>query len=80
MAIVRKTRTDEYIVIHHVLGETDVIDFLRNTSRTILERLFFDAKNHGFSEFSYRNHPYKLVWTKSDLFLIEQDEERIQPI
>lgn len=80
MAIIKKSRSDEYIVVHHVLGEQDVIDFLRNTSRTILDRLFFDAKNHGFSEFAYRNRPYKLVWTKSDLYLIEQDEEKIQPI
>lgn len=80
MAVVKKSRTDEYIVIHHVLGEQDVIDFLRMTSRIVLDRLFFMAKTHGSSEFTYRSRPYRLVWTNSDLYVIEQDEEKVTPI
>lgn len=75
MAIIRKTKTDEYIVVHHVYGEHDVIDFLRMTSRAIVNRLFTEAKLHGQSEFSYKSVPYRISWTDRDLFLIESIEE-----
>ena len=75
MAIIRKTRTNDYIVVHHVYGEQDVIDFLRMTSRTVVDRLFFEAKNHGQSSFTYRNQIYLVNWTNQDLFVIEQEAE-----
>lgn len=74
MAIIRRTKTDDYVVIHHVQGEQGVIDFLRMTSRVIVSRLFNEARTQGRAIFAYRNLPYELTWTKNDLYLIEEQE------
>ena len=75
MARIKKTIRDEYIVVHHVHGEEDVLDFLRMTSRTILNRLCYDAKNHGRSEFRYRNTTYQMAHDTDGTFLIEAMED-----
>lgn len=75
MAIIRKTKSEDYIVVHHVYGEHEVIDFLRMTSHTVVNRLFTEAKLQGISEFRYRNMPYRISWTERDLYLIESVEE-----
>ena len=74
MAIVRRTKTDDDVVIHHVQGEQGVIDFLRTTSRVVVNRLFNEARSHGRAEFAYRNLPFQLTWTNKDLYLIEEQE------
>lgn len=80
MAIIRKTKMEDYVVIHHVYGEHDVIDFLRMTSKTVVNRLFFDAKCQGSAEFNYREKPYRITWTKTDLFEIDEIEESVRDV
>lgn len=80
MAIIRKTKMEDYVVIHHVYGERDVIDFLRMTSKTVVNRLFYDAKCLGSTEFTYREKPYRLTWTKTDLYDIEEIEEDVKTV
>ena len=80
MAIIRKTKTDDYVVVHHVYGEQHVIDFLRMTSRVVISRLFFQARNQGSAEFTYRDQPYRLTWTNKDLYDIERIEDDAQEL
>lgn len=80
MAIIRRTKTEDYIVVHHVYGEQALIDFLRMTSRKILARLFFDARNNGTAEFTYRDMPYRITFTNKDLYEIDKIEEDVSDI
>ncbi len=80
MAVIRRTKTEDYIVVHHVYGEQAVIDFLRMTSRKIVSRLFFDARSNGSAEFSYREMPYKITFTNKDLYEIDKIEEDVQDV
>ena len=75
MALIRKTKTEDYVVVHHVYGEQGVIDFLRTTSKTIVSRLFYDARTQGSADFSYREKPYRITWTNKDLYDIEEVED-----
>ena len=80
MAIVRRTKTEDYIVVHHVYGEQPVIDFLRMTSRKIISRLFFEARNSGSADFTYRDMPYRITFTSKDLYEIDKIEEDVRDI
>jgi hypothetical protein len=80
MAIIRRTKTEDYVVVHHVYGEQPVIDFLRMTSRKIISRLFFDARSYGTADFSYRDMPYRITFTNKDLYEIDKIEEDIRDI
>ncbi len=75
MAIIKKNRRDEYIVVHHVFGESDVLDFLRMTSHTILDRLCFEAKTTGKATFSYKSRMYCMTRDKDTTYIVEQIEE-----
>lgn len=80
MAKIKKNLRDEYIVVHHVRGEEDVIDFLRNTSRLILDRLCFEAKNHGLAEFRFRDVNYTMKYMEDSSFLIEVKPDDITQV
>jgi hypothetical protein len=75
MTKIKKNWRDEYIVIHHVRGEESVLDFLRNTSHTIIDRLCFEAKNHGKAEFRFRNDMYIVTYERGDTFVIQPAED-----
>ena len=80
MAIIKKNERDEYIVVHHVFGEVDVLDFLHATSHMILDKLCFDAKNSGQSFFRYRNHTYRMTLDKGTMFRVEQIEDDVTDV
>jgi len=75
MALIRKNEKDEYIVVHHVLGESDVLDFLRTTSHMILDRLCFEAKTAGQSMFEFRNKMYTMVLDKEAIYRVEVQKD-----
>lgn len=75
MAIIRKNEKDEYIVVHHVFAESDVLDFLRMTSRTILDRLCFDAKIQGQSSFRFRGQTYGMTVDRGTMYRVVQTED-----
>lgn len=75
MARIKKNQRDEYIVVHHVRGEEDVLDFLRTTSHLILDRLCFQARQGNQSEFRFRGFTYTITFLSDSSFLIEQKEE-----
>ncbi len=79
MAIIKKTQRDEYIVVHHVRGEGDVLDFLHMTSHIILDRLCFQARNGQAAEFTYRNRKYTMTWnSRDDTFEVTQVDEAVE--
>ncbi len=77
MVKIRKNFRDEYIIIHHVQGEEAVLDFLRMTSHTILDRLCFQAKNHAFAEFRFRDTTYRMTFERGDVFVIEPIKDNL---
>ena len=80
MAIIKKNEKDEYIVVHHVYGETDVLDFLRMTSHLILDKLCFEAKTAGQTTFRFRGQMYKMSWDRGMMFVVEPMEDEIAEI
>ncbi len=80
MARIKKNQRDEYIVIHHVRGEEDVLDFLRNTSHMILDRLCYQARLGEEAEFKYRNASYSITFLPDASFLIEAKSDSVSEV
>ncbi|MBI2985089.1 MAG: hypothetical protein HYY50_05730 [Candidatus Kerfeldbacteria bacterium] len=72
-----KRDTEEgYIVVHHMKGDREAMEFLRSTSRIILERLIFEAKRTGQTTFYVKDKPYLMI-KRPDLSFLVLPEEKI---
>lgn len=76
MAIPTSQPTVELINVHRVIGDKDVIIYLKNADHDIVEGLFYQAKRYGHSRFQYHSLNYDIRRNKDFSFTIGVSEEQ----
>jgi len=76
MPVVKRQVEEGYIVVHHLYGDHKAIEFLRSTSRDVLERLCFKAKKEGEASFTYNDDRYILVRNPDASYSVFREEDR----
>jgi hypothetical protein len=76
MAIERIATGSDYLnVVHKVIGDLKVIEFLRRGSVMINERLFYNAKRDGQASFFYKDKEYFLIHNRDSSYTIVSADE-----
>jgi hypothetical protein len=76
MPFVKREVEDGYIVVHHLFGDHEAIEFLRATSRQELERLCNQAKREGEAMFNFKNEDFVLIRNKDATYSVYRENER----
>jgi hypothetical protein len=76
MPFVKRQIEDGYIVVHHLYGDREAIEFLRGTTRELLERLCNTAKREGEASFSVKNKDYIILRNPDATYAVFPADER----
>ncbi len=74
MALERDKRRHELINVHQVIGDKDVINYLKNSDHDVVEGLFYNAKRFGLATFVFQEQQYHITRNKDFSFTIELSE------
>lgn len=73
---VKKERRLELINVHQVVGDKDVIRYLKNADHDVVEGLFYQAKRYGLVQFWFEDQQYDLVRNRDFSFSVRLTENQ----
>lgn len=76
MPFIKRQTEDGYIIVHHLRGDRQAIEFLRATSMTLLERLCFQARTQGQAKFTFQDNDFTMTWNRDGTFNVQLEENR----
>ena len=74
MALEHNVKRHELINVHQVIGDKDVINYLKNADHDVVEGLFYNAKRHGAARFDFGGQQYDIIHNKDFTFSIQLSE------
>lgn len=61
----------ELINVHRVIGDKEVMKFLKNADHEFVEGLFYTAKRYGRSEFFFQDLKYEMLRNRDFSFTVQ---------
>lgn len=67
----------ELINVHQVIGDKEIIRYLKNADHDVVEGFFYTAKRYGINTFIYQDQRYDIVRNKDFSFTVRLSDDQV---